>query len=90
MQSLIRLEYINIHVPFQLAGMNKVVQQGNVVYIKDDFYSDNNLSVMEVPRYSWRVIKLDNALAICEFQRRGRNSNLTLTIEVKYLRVELQ
>ena len=68
--------------------MNKAVQPGHVVYIKDEFYSDNNLSVMEVPRYSWKVTKLENSLASCEFQRRGRNSTLTLTIEVKYLRIE--
>ena len=68
--------------------MNKVVQPGNVVYIKDEFYGDNNLSVMEVPRYSWKVMKLDNAIATCEFQRRGKNSNMILTIEVKYLRIE--
>ena len=68
--------------------MNKVVQPGNVVYIKDEFYGDNNLSVMEVPRYSWKVTKLDNAIATCEFQRRGKNSNMWLTIEVKYLRIE--
>ena len=69
--------------------MNKeVVQAGNIVYIKDDFYADNNLSVMEVPRYSWKVVKLDNGIAFCEFQRRGRNSVLSLTIELKYLRKE--
>jgi hypothetical protein len=68
--------------------MNKVVQPGNIVYIKDEFYADNNLSVMELPRYSWKVTKLENSLATCEFQRRGRNSNLTLVIELKYLRIE--
>lgn len=69
--------------------MNKVVTPGQIVYIKDEFYADNNLSVMEIPRYSWKVLKLDNAIASCEFQRRGRNSLMTLTIEVKYLRIEM-
>jgi hypothetical protein len=68
--------------------MNKVVQPGNVVYIKDEFYFDNNLSVLEVPRYSWKVMKLENGIATCEFQRKGRNSLMTLTIEIKYLRIE--
>ena len=71
-----------------ISKMNKVVTPGQIVYIKDEFYGDNNLSVMEVPRYSWKVMKLDNAIATCEFQRRGKNSNMTLTIEVKYLRIE--
>jgi len=69
--------------------MNKIAQAGQVVYIKDEFYIDNNLSVMEIPRYSWRVIKIDNSIAACEFQRKGRNSVMTLTIELKYLRVEM-
>jgi len=68
--------------------MNKIAQAGHIVYIKDEYYSDNNLSIMEVPRYSWRVIKIDNSIAACEFQRKGRNSVMTLTIELKYLRVE--
>ena len=69
--------------------MNKIVQVGQVVYIKDEFYTDNNLSVLEIPRYSWRVLKMDNGISTCEFQRRGRNSIMTLTIEVKYLKIEL-
>jgi hypothetical protein len=68
--------------------MNKIAQTGHIVYIKDEYYSDNNLSVMEVPRYSWRVMKVDNSVAACEFQRKGKNSVMTLTIELKYLRVE--
>ena len=68
--------------------MNKIAQVGQVVYIKDEFYTDNNLSVMEFPRYSWRILKSDNGIATCEFQRKGKNANLILTIEVKYLRVE--
>jgi hypothetical protein len=67
--------------------MNQVLP-GNIVYIKDEFYTDNNLSVMEVPRYLWKVVKLENTIAACQFQRRGRNSVLSLTIELKYLRVE--
>jgi hypothetical protein len=72
---------------FQLSGM-KQVQPGNIVYIKDEFYIDNNLSVMEIPRYAWRVNKIENTIASCEFQRRGRNSIMTLTIEIKYLKIE--
>jgi hypothetical protein len=69
--------------------MNKVAQAGQVVYIKDEYYADNNLSVMEIPRYSWKVMKVqENGIALCEFQRRGRNSLMTLTIELKYLKVE--
>jgi hypothetical protein len=68
--------------------MNKIAQTGQVVYIKDEYYLDNNLSVLEVPRYSWRVLKVDNSIAACEFQRKGRNSVMTLTIELKYLKVE--
>ncbi|MBT1703371.1 hypothetical protein [Chryseosolibacter indicus] len=69
--------------------MNKIAQTGQIVYIKDEFYADNNLSVMEVPRYSWKIMKVqDNGIATCEFQRRGKNSVLTLTIELKYLKVE--
>jgi hypothetical protein len=71
-----------------LSGMNKVAQAGHIVYIKDEYYADNNLSIMEVPRYSWRVMKIDNSIAALEFQRKGRNSVMTLTIELKYLRVE--
>jgi len=68
--------------------MNKIAQPGQVVYIKDEFYADNNLSVLEIPRYSWKVVKVDNGIATCEFQRKGRNSMLSLTIELKYLKVE--
>lgn len=68
--------------------MTKIAQPGQVVYIRDEYYVDNNLSVLEVPRYSWKVVKIENGIATCEFQRKGRNSALTLTIEVKYLRVE--
>lgn len=68
--------------------MNKVAQPGQIVYIKDEFYFDNNLSVMEFPRYAWRVVKIENTIATCEYQRRGKNSVLTLTIELKYLKVE--
>jgi hypothetical protein len=68
--------------------MNKIAQTGQVVYIRDEYYADNNLSVLEVPRYAWRVLKVDNSVAALEFQRRGRNSVLTLTIELKYLKVE--
>ncbi|HYC84348.1 MAG TPA: hypothetical protein VEB86_03965 [Chryseosolibacter sp.] len=68
--------------------MNKIAQPGHVVYIRDEFYADNNLSVLEIPRYSWKVLKVDNGIAMCEFQRRGRNSVMTLTIEIKYLKIE--
>lgn len=76
--------------PIQLsAAINReAIQPGNIAYIKDDFYTDNNLSVMEVPRYSWKVMRVENGVASCEFQRRGRNSVLSLMIEVKYLRKE--
>ena len=69
--------------------MNKIAQAGHLVYIKDEYYADNNLTVLEIPRYSWRVLKIDNAIAACEFQRKGRNSVMTLTIELKYLKVEM-
>jgi hypothetical protein len=72
-----------------LSAMNKIAQAGQVVYIRDEYYADNNLSVMEIPRYSWRVLKVDNSIAACEFQRKGKNSVLTLTIELKYLKVEM-
>jgi hypothetical protein len=68
--------------------MNHLVQPGTIVYIKDEFYTDNNLSVMEVPRYLWKVLKLENAMAACQFQRRGKNAVLSLRIEMKYLTVE--
>jgi hypothetical protein len=69
--------------------MNKIAQTGQVVYIRDEYYSDNNLTVLEVPRYAWRVLKIDNAIAACEFQRKVKNSVMTLTIELKYLKVEM-
>lgn len=71
-----------------ICGMNKAIQPGQIVYIKDDFYSDNNFTVMEFPRYAWRVLKAENAIATCEYQRKGRNTSMTLTIEQKYLKIE--
>lgn len=68
--------------------MNNTILPGKIVYIKDEFYSDNNLSVMEIPRYLWKVVRLEEGMAACQFQRRGRNSVMTLTIDRKYLNVE--
>ncbi len=64
------------------------MQPGQMAYIRDEFYLENNLSILEIPRYAWKITKVENGMVSCEFQRRGRNAFMTLSIEGKYLKIE--
>jgi hypothetical protein len=62
---------------------------GQQVYLAQEYYSDSNTTLLEVPRYGWQVKAVVGGIARLEYQRPNMKLLMNLTVETKYLRKEV-
>jgi hypothetical protein len=75
-------------VPGQL-NVAETFSDGQEVYLNDIYYLDFRTSVLDVPKYGWKVKALVNGVATIEYQRQNVRLLMTLMLETKYLRKEI-
>ena len=76
----------SVHGPLN-AG--ETFSDGQEVYLNDVYYLDFRTSVLDVPKYGWKVKALVNGVATIEYQRQNVRLLMTLMLETKYLRKEV-
>ncbi|HEU5147705.1 MAG TPA: hypothetical protein VFT90_13355 [Chryseosolibacter sp.] len=59
------------------------------VYLADHYYEDTNATVLEVPKYGWRVKSLVDGVATIEYQRPNWKLLMLIMCETKYLKHEI-
>ena len=72
-------------VHMTVAGSFEVGQE---VYLNEQYYTDFNTSVIEVPKYGWQVKTLSDGVATIEYQRRNLKLQMSLTLDTTYLTKE--
>ena len=66
------------------------IRPGDAVYLHDEYYADTQATVLEVPRFGWKVIAIDQGrLATIEYQRANWKLLMTLILETKYLKRDM-
>lgn len=63
--------------------------EGQEVYLNEQYYVDFNTSVLEIPKYGWRLKTLAAGVATIEYQRRNLKLLMSLMLETKYLKKEM-
>lgn len=63
--------------------------EGMNVYLNESYYADFNTSVIEIPKYGWKLKTLAAGVATIEYQRRNLNLSMLLMLETKYLKKEI-
>lgn len=66
----------------------ETIAAGGEVYLIDQYYYDFKTSVLEIPRYGWKVKQLENGMATIEYQRRNLKLLMSLTVDCQYLKRE--
>ena len=64
------------------------VQGDQEVYLTEQYYADFNTTLLEVPRYGWRVKLLVNGEATIEYHRHNLKLLMSLTVDTSYLKKE--
>ena len=64
------------------------IPEGQEVYLSDRYYEDVNATILEIPKYGWKVKELVNGVATIEYQRRNLKLLMCLTVDSKYLKKE--
>ena len=64
------------------------IYEGQEVYLTEHYYEDFKASVLEIPKYGWKVTRVVNAAATIQYQRRNLKLLMLLTVETSYLRKE--
>ena len=62
--------------------------QGQEVCLTEEYYADFNTTVLEVPRYGWKMKELVNGEATIEYQRHNLKLLMCLTVDARYLKKE--
>lgn len=62
---------------------------GKPVFLTEEYYKTHNLTVLDVPRYGWLVKEVTQGIAILEYQRKNLKLRMCLTVDIKYLKIEL-
>ncbi len=63
--------------------------EGMEVYLNESYYTDFNTSVIEIPKYGWKLKTLAAGVATIEYQRRNLKLLMSLMLETKYLKKEI-
>ena len=58
------------------------------VYLTEQYYADFKTTVLEVPRYGWKIKQLINGEATIEYQRPNLKLLMCLTVDTRYLKKE--
>ena len=64
------------------------ISEGEEVYLTEQYYEDLNATVLEIPRYGWKVKQLINGEATIEYQRKNFKLWMCLTVNTRYLKKE--
>lgn len=59
------------------------------VYLTDQYYTDTKATVLEVPKYGWKVKSLIDGVASIEYQRTNWKLLMVIMCETKYLKHEI-
>lgn len=62
---------------------------GQEVYLTQQYYTDTKATVLEVPKYGWKIKAVVNDTATIEYQRPNLKLLMSLMLETKYLTKEL-
>ena len=62
---------------------------GQEIYLTEQYYEDTNATVLEVPRYGWKIKAIVDGVATIEYQRPNWKLLMSIMCETKYLRKEL-
>ena len=62
---------------------------GDQVYLTEDYYIDTDASVLEVPRYGWKIKAYTDGVCQIEYQRPNWKLLMSIMCETKYLKREL-
>ncbi len=61
---------------------------GETVYILQEYYVDNGVSQVEIPRFGWKVTHFDGELVQIESRSKKAPMSMHLKIQTKYLKKE--
>jgi hypothetical protein len=64
------------------------LNEGQIVYISEQYYNDNSASVAEIPRFGWIIKSVLDNVATIEYQRHNLKLLMTLMVDKKYLKAE--
>lgn len=70
----------------KIGSQPEKVSMDDAVYLTEHYYTDTNATVLEVPRYGWKVKAVSQGVATIEYQRANWKLLMTLMLELKYLR----
>ena len=62
--------------------------EGHEVYLTEQYHQDFLLSLMEIPRYGWKVMEVTKGVATIQYQRRNLKLLMCLEVDTKYLKKE--
>jgi hypothetical protein len=64
------------------------ISEGKEVYLGDEYYETFNVTVLEVPKYGWKVKEVLSGVATIENQRRNLKLLMSLTVDTRFLKKE--
>lgn len=67
----------------------ETLSPGDCVYLTEDYYIETNATVLEVPRYGWKVKAYTEGVCQIEYQRSNWKLLMSIMCEAKFLKREL-
>lgn len=61
---------------------------GDQVYLSENYYIDTAATLLEVPRYGWKIKSQVDGVATIEYQRPNWKLLMSIMCETKYLKKE--
>lgn len=71
------------------ANNSEKVSLDDAVYLTEEYYTDTKATVLDVPRYGWKVKLVYQGVATLEYQRANWKLLMTLILETKYLKKDI-
>jgi hypothetical protein len=62
---------------------------GETVYLSQEYYTDHNTSIVEVPKFDWLVIGVIENIVQIQYQRNNLKLLTVLMVDQKYLKKQL-
>jgi hypothetical protein len=63
--------------------------EGEFVYLTQQYYTDTKATMLEVPKYGWKIKGVIDGIATIEYQRPNLKLLMSLMLKTKYLTKEL-
>ena len=62
---------------------------GQEICLTEQYYRDTNATVLEVPRYGWKIKAIVDGVATIEYHRPNWKLLMSIMCETKYLKTEI-